>query len=317
VKVYRDHAFVVSDAAGPHGMQVFDLTQLRRVRRGSGTPTRFQETAHYDRVRNVHTIALDTTTGYAYLAGANGKGETCGGGLHIVDVRTPTRPTFAGCYADSARGGFGGHGYVHEAQCVVYRGPDRAFQGRELCVNFSGDAIDFVDVTDKQRPRSLGIAQYPSVGFAHQGWLSDDQRYVFVNDEFDELNRIGRDRVDSAAVRTRTLVFDVSRLEDPVLVREFFGTTAATDHNLYVRGRYMFQSNYAAGLRVIDVADPTQPREVGYFDTAPTWDNMPGFTGTWTNYPYFRSGVVAVTSISEGLFLVRYRGATAPTSSGR
>ena len=29
IKVYQDHAFIVSDAAGQHGMQVFDLTRLR------------------------------------------------------------------------------------------------------------------------------------------------------------------------------------------------------------------------------------------------------------------------------------------------
>ena len=44
MKVYKNHAFIVADGSGPHGMQVFDLTQLRNVT----TPQTFQETAHYD-----------------------------------------------------------------------------------------------------------------------------------------------------------------------------------------------------------------------------------------------------------------------------
>jgi hypothetical protein len=55
------------------------------------------------------------------------------------------------------------------------------------------------------------------------------------------------------------------------------------------------------------VNDPVNPVEVGYFDTVPFGDNLPGFSGSWSNYPYFKSGVVAVTSMREGLFLVRYQ----------
>lgn len=40
---------------------------------------------------------------------------------------------------------------------------------------------------------------------------------------------------------TRTIVFDLAALDDPVVAKEFFGTTEATDHNLYIRGRYVYQ----------------------------------------------------------------------------
>ncbi|MEM7313776.1 MAG: choice-of-anchor B family protein, partial [Planctomycetota bacterium] len=53
VKVYQDHAYIVSDNNGPHGMQVFDLTQLRNV---SSPPQTFTETAHFDGFRNAHNI---------------------------------------------------------------------------------------------------------------------------------------------------------------------------------------------------------------------------------------------------------------------
>jgi choice-of-anchor B domain-containing protein len=294
MKVYKNHAFIVSDAAGPHGIQVFDLTQLRDVK---NAPAEFQETAHYDGVASVHTIALNEATGFAYAAGTSSGGQTCGGGLHMVDVRTPTRPSFAGCYTESRTG----NGYIHETQCVVYRGPDQQHKGKEICLNASVTALGIADVTDKQQPKTIGIATYPNARYTHQGWFTEDQRYVFVNDELDD----GAGGVD----KTRTIIFDLSDLDEPVLVTEFYGTTAATDHNLYIRGRYMYQSNYQAGLRIIDIADPKNPKEVGYFDTFPDGGaDKPGYgDGTWGNYPYFKSGAVAVTSKQEGLFLVRHR----------
>jgi choice-of-anchor B domain-containing protein len=137
------------------------------------------------------------------------------------------------------------------------------------------------------------------VGYTHQGWLSDDHRFFFVDDELDELA--------GSVPKTRTLVWDVSDLEDPVLHTEYLGTTSASDHNLYVRGRYMYQSNYVSGLRVVDIADPKNPTEVGYFDTVPYGDNVPGFAGSWSNYPFFKSGTIIVTSMREGLFVLKHR----------
>ena len=69
----------------------------------------------------------------------------------------------------------------------------------------------------------------------------------------------------------------------------------------------MYQSNYVAGLRVIDISDPANPVEIGYFDTVPWGENDPGFAGSWSNYPFFESGTIVVTSIKEGLFLLKRR----------
>ena len=294
IKVYKTYAFIVADGSGPHGMQIFDLTQLRNVT----APQTFQETAHYARINSAHNIVINPSTGFAYPVGNSMGGETCGGALHMVDIREPLNPKFVGCYAEPALG-LQRTGYTHDAQCVTYHGPDARHHGREICVTSSETGVGIADVTDKAKPRTLSIATYPNVAYAHQGWLSDDHRHFFLNDEGDELA--------GTAPKTRTVVFDLTDLEDPVVAKEFYGTTAATDHNLYVQGRYMYQSNYVAGLRVVDVQDPVNPVEVGYFDTVPFGDNLPGFSGSWSNYPYFKNGVVAVSSMREGLFLVRYQ----------
>jgi choice-of-anchor B domain-containing protein len=295
IKVYKNHAFIVADGAGPHGMQIFDLTQLRTVEK---PPAKFKESAHYDRIHSAHNIVINEATGFAYPVGNSMGGETCGGALHMIDIRDVSHPKFAGCYADPSTGK-ARTGYTHDAQCVVYHGPDEQYKGREVCFNASETALGIAAVTDKHSPKPISVASYPNVAYAHQGWLTEDHRFFYLNDEGDELA--------GTAPMTRTLVFDVADLDDPVVSKEFLGATPATDHNLYVRDRYMYQSNYVSGLRVIDVKDPANPVEVGFFDTVPFGENAPGFAGSWSNYPYFKSGVVAVTSMREGLFMVRYK----------
>src|SRR5690606_37934142 len=80
IKVYRDHAYIVADGAGPHGMQVVDLSRLRDIR-PEQMPLTLTEDVHYDGIASAHNIVINEETGYAYAVGVNGGGETCGGGL--------------------------------------------------------------------------------------------------------------------------------------------------------------------------------------------------------------------------------------------
>jgi hypothetical protein len=72
-----------------------------------------------------------------------------------------------------------------------------------------------------------------------------------------------------------------------------------------VVGDLVYESNYSSGLRILDISDRLHPKEVGFFDTRPVGGDTPDFSGSWSNYPFFKSGTVVVTSIGEGLFLLR------------
>ena len=283
IKVFADHAFIVSEALD-HGMQVFDLRQLRSV---PAPPATFAETAHYAGFGSTHTLALNSRTGFAYAAGT----RTCEGGLHAVDVRTPTSPRPAGCFSLD--------GYTHETQCVVYNGPDTVYRDREICFNSNEDTLTIVDATDKVEQVQLSRIGYGGSAYTHQGWLTEDQRFFLVNDEGDE-----------AAFKhpTRTWIWDVSNLDAPVIASTYDGATASTDHNLYIRGNLVYESNYRSGLRVLDASEIVQGlmREVGFFDVYPS-DDAPGYNGAWSAYPFFASGSVAVNGIEQGLFVVRPR----------
>ncbi len=280
IKVYGDHAFVVSEAAG-HGMQILDLRPLADV---AERPAVLQPTLHYAGFGNAHNLAIDEETGFAYAVGTN----TCNRGLHIVDVRDPTRPQFAGCY--------GGDGYTHDTQCVRYRGPDADHRGRELCFSSNEDTVTIVDVTQKVAPQLISRTGYAGRGYTHQGWLTEDHEYFLLCDELDEL-RFGH--------RMRTYVWNLLDLDQPFVAGSYTGTRAATDHNLFVRGNHVFQAGYRAGLRVLRMGDLSRAElaEVAFFDTFPE-GNAPGFEGAWGVYPFFASGTLVVSDINRGLFVL-------------
>ena len=280
IKVYADHAFVVSEKTG-HGMQVFDLTRLR----GVSEPQTWTEDAHYARFGNAHNIAINEDTGFAYAVGTN----TCAGGLHMIDIRSPQAPVFAGCVSDD--------GYTHDTQCVTYRGPDERHAGREICFSSNEDTVTIVDVTDKRTPSTLSRTPYEGSEYTHQGWLTPDESHFLLGDELDEQR---------AGVPTTTYIFDVSDLRAPRVIGAHRAATAAIDHNLYTRSDRVYEANYRAGLRILDSTRVAQGelREVAYFDIYPA-DDEAEFNGAWSVYPYFESGIVIVSGIEQGLFVLR------------
>ena len=280
IKVYADHAFVVSEARG-HGMQVFDLTRLRNV---PAPPMLFSEDAYYPAFTHAHNVVIDEASGFAYAVGTN----LCAGGLHMIDIRVPKSPIFAGCYAAD--------GYTHDAQCTVYTGPDPDYAGRQLCFASNEDTLTIVDVTDKSAPRLVSRSSYAGTGYTHQGWLTEDQAHFLLDDELDEVD---------FHHATRTWVWDVADLDAPELVGVHDAATTSIDHNQYVVGNHVFQANYTGGLRVLRMGDLARLElaEVAFFDTVPENDD-PQFHGAWNNYPFFASGIVLVSDIERGLFVL-------------
>jgi choice-of-anchor B domain-containing protein len=313
IKVYEDHAFIVSES-NPAGMKVFDLTRLRGL--DADKDRVFEEDFYYPLSIASHNIAINEDTGFAYIVGGNTGlvvPDQCRAGLHMVDISTPKLPTFAGCYltaggAGTAAGVAGARGplegitsaYVHDTHCVVYDGPDTEHTGSEICINSSETFVDVVDVSDKTLPTQLGRVSYDTVRFTHQGWLSEDHRFFFLGDEADESR--------GAVSATTTYVFDLADLDDPKLIGPYTAAFNAIDHNMYVRDGLLFQSNYEAGLRVLDTAplydedDARLLEEIAFFDVYPI-ATRPQFNGTWSNYPYFPSGNIAVSTY-DGLFML-------------
>jgi len=299
IKVYRNHAFVVAEHFG-HGMQVFDLTRLRDIRRHEQPKTVAADTV-YTGVSNTHNLDINTDSGYAYLVGTN----TCGngvetGGLHMVDIRDPEDPTFAGC-ALAELPAAPVNNYVHDSQCVDYRGPDRDYRGREICFGSNEQAVIIYDVTDKSDPKVISQTLYPQASYTHQGWLTEDAKYFVFNDELDEI--LARSPGDLQT----TYQVNVENLDSPGIVVASPNNTASTDHNLYIKDEVIYESNYTSGLRLFDADDvpTTDLEEIGYFDVYPENDDEGFEGGTWSNFSGYRDDdIVTVSSIDRGLFVL-------------
>ena len=327
IKVNDGWAWIVSESVG-YGMLGFDLSQLVGVTAAQD----WLPSSVYPLTGSTHNLVINEEADMAYLVGGNnGLAATdhCRAGLHAVDISTPLAPVFAGCYLQEGGNGVGGRSvtgdyvsigdeqgtpvtplaaYVHDAHCVRYSGPDTDHTGKDICVNSAENHLSIVDMTNPALPTLISQYFYEDFSYTHQGWFTEDQTHFLFGDELDESNGIVN--------RTRTYIVDMTDLDDPQPAGQGYHEApyTAIDHNLYTFGGAAYQSNYNAGLRVMDldqVADG-QLREVAYFDVVNNGDDgngdaviaTPVFEGTWSNYPYFGDGIVAVSAY-DGLYMLQ------------
>ena len=118
-----------------------------------------------------------------------------------------------------------------------------------------------------------------------------------MGDEQDEIN-IG--------INTRTIIFNFEDLDNPQLGFEYTGTTAATDHNGYVKGEKFYLSNNAAGVRILNLTDISSGiiSEEGFFDSYPPHNNS-GYIGAWSVFPFFESGNIVISDRTAGFLLIK------------
>lgn len=313
IKVDGNHAFIVSEIDGS-GMQVFDL---RRLRGHSGPPQVFDADATYhgtdddgEQLSYSHNIFVNTRTDRAYIVGSNTcRNDEEHGGLHIVDISEPESPRFMGCArVDDADGDTSteSDNYVHDVECVVYDGPDGDHQGREICFGSNENAVVIYDTTDAADPQVLSVTAYPSAQYTHQGSLTRNKAWFLFGDELDESG--------GTVPNTTTYVMDVADIDSPPTPVPFHHATESIDHNLYVHGNHVYESNYAAGLRILEFTNRSLSQaakapalsEIGYFDVVPLADPTE-YAGTWSNYR-FESGTTVVSAIENavsGLFVLQ------------
>ncbi|MCF6300282.1 MAG: choice-of-anchor B family protein [Proteobacteria bacterium] len=298
VKTYQNHAFIVAGNIENHGMQVFDLSRLLTV---NSVPVTFTVDKLYtgNNFEEAHNIVINEQSGFAYLVAGN----TCSAGMHMVDIQDPLNPVFAGCFLDSS--------ITHDAQCVIYTGPDTEHQDKEICFTSNENKILVIDVSNKNAPVVLSSNTYQGQAYTHQGWLTEDQKYFVFGDELDELARGG-----GVPDTTRTYVMDMTDLDNPVFKGFHDAGEAGIDHNQYIVDGYLYQANYNRGLRILKLEDLSQAQmlEVAYFDTYPAALNLKNttpdlnpadFDGAWNVYPFFDNGTILVSDISRGLFIVK------------
>ncbi len=281
VKVIGDYVYAVTDVEAGFGVQIIDLSDVDNGNvRLVGNTTAGGFTL-------CHNLVANEESGRLFLAGAN----VGNGGLVELDLSNPEAPQIASAWTQF---------YVHDAQVVSYTegpfaGREIAFCGSGLDGGFTSTGMRVVDVTTPGAFFTVATLFYSTPSYSHQLWLSEDKQYLYLNDELDEI--------DGLVSQTTTRIIDVSDINNPFQAGTFSNGLGSTDHNLYTIDDLILESNYQTGLRIFDASDPLNPVEIAFFDTYPA-DDLTGFNGAWSNYPWFPSGTVIVSDINRGLFVL-------------
>lgn len=309
IKGYKNYIVIGSEATN-HGVQIFDMSLLLDV--DPASPKVFSNvddlTGWFGElpVGRSHNVVVNEEKGYAVAVGAQPRTAACSSGLIFIDLSDPSAPYSPGCA--------GGDGYVHDAQCLVYRGPDEKYAERDICYGYNEDTLTIYDVTDKNTTNIISRTTYEGASYTHQGWVLDTewQQFLALDDEYDEYDSAG----EGAAGFPVTYFWDISSLEAPKLSGYYRSSVRGIDHNQFIFNGFAHQSNYGTGLRILDISslpeDPTggSVKEVAFFDVYPEDDDAEDggvidFEGTWSHYPFFKSGFILVNTIERGAFVVK------------
>jgi choice-of-anchor B domain-containing protein len=277
IKVFGTRAYAVSE--GGEGIQVINLSNI-----DAGVAT-LENTVTSGGTAASHNVVINEDSGYLYRCGGGSNG------LRFYDLNAnPGAPAYIGSWSTK---------YVHDAQVVTYPA-GTPWAGREiafLCAGYNNGwnetGLTILDVTDKNDIVVLGELQYANNHYSHQGWLSEDLQYFYLNDELDEQN---------TGSLTTTRIIDVSNLNSPFQAGTCTSGSTSIDHNLYIKGNTMYQANYRSGVRIFDITNRVNPTQTAWFDTYPS-DDGASFNGLWSVYPYFDSGTLIGSDLERGLFV--------------
>ncbi|KAJ7912360.1 hypothetical protein B0H13DRAFT_2251010 [Mycena leptocephala] len=289
IKVIGTHAYIGSEALG-HGIQVFDLLK---------SPKEFSIdkdlTSHYDGlpVGSSHNVVSHADKNLIVAVGANPR-LVCAVQVSFLLMADPANPKTVGCAGED--------GYVHDAQCLTYYGPDAAYNGSDVCYSFNEDTFTIYNITDPSSP-SVSRPHSTTACYSHQGWVIDekDQSYLLMNDELDEMFQRGW----ATDQKTTTFIWDIKDLSRPVLTGHYKSPAVAIDHNLYVVNGLVYESNYKSGLRIVDVSSVAEDPTGAVHPEDDAIGGEASFGGVWSTYPYFESGYILVNTLERGLFVVK------------
>ena len=271
MKTYGTYAYSVNDSNGG-GMDVIDLSQI-----DDGVVT-LSSVLTDSGLQTSHNVAVNEDSAHLFLCGSN----LGGGGLVSIDVSDPPNPVIDGAWTVT---------YVHDALVVTFH--DGPYAGREIGFLFGTGLVFYVvDVTDKANMFTMGTLPFIPTSFGHQGWITEDRRYVIFADE-------GRMGISTF------YVINVEDLNNPFFVNSFTNGLCTIEHNLMIRGRFSYHADYTSGLRVFDVFDPPNATEVAFFDTHPEGQAF-AFDGAWGIYTGLPSGVVLISDMNRGLFVLNH-----------
>ncbi|NIR50755.1 choice-of-anchor B family protein [candidate division KSB1 bacterium] len=216
--------------------------------------------------RGSHNIFIDEANGVLYAQNRNN--TTNNDAVRVLSLADPENPveiaTFGlGCHDIFARGNIA---YISES---------------------NNSSVGIYDLTSTTQPTFRHRIPFPGNGFSHNAWLTDNGNFLITTEE-----------TNGHTVK----LWDIRDPENPEIASEFLAADG-TAHNAFIKGNFAYISHYTDGLRILDISDRFDMKEVGFYDTFP--ETNPGrFAGAWGVYPFFNSGKVLISDMKTGLYVV-------------
>jgi len=221
-------------------------------------------------VNSAHNIYI--ADGYAYIFGAS----SGNGGCRILDLATdPENPVEVGYWETT---------YFHDG----YVKNDTLYGS-----GIYNGSLYIIDVSDKSDPATMVELNWSDYG-SHAVWVSGDSKYAITADE-------------KAAGFLR--IFDIQDFNNINLLSTWYPkeieASSKTIHNVFWKDDLLIISYYVYGTRIVDMSDPSNPVEVGYYDFYPGQSGL--YNGNWGTYPYAESGLIYSSDMSgNGMFVMSY-----------
>jgi len=213
---------------------------------------------------NAHTDAIESRNGKIYVYFGTNVG-TC----PIYDITDPEHPAKLGEYAVS------GH-LVH----------DLSIENGIAYLNAWRDGFVVVDFTTPSSPALVGAWPQTPTRTSHSNWTTTiNGRHIALHGEENYAAKLDLVDVDPASGNFMKS-FATWQTREWVSI-----------HNLMAFGTKAYFSYYQDGIRVLDLSDPTQPKQVGYYNT---WDPQADYTSS----DFFEGAVGLDVDLSRHLVFV-------------
>jgi choice-of-anchor B domain-containing protein len=339
---FGNHAYFVTEIVGS-AIVIVDLSGLDVLPPASSpddllpiTPVFWSEGGYL----SSHNIHINEASGFAYVAGVRLAGgaanNACGldspprFNTLILDLNAnPANPSVAACVPNAGE---------HDFYVVNYTGPDTDHQGKEIAFVFdgrdrTGAAIggftEIWDVTNKAAIANLASFRLPGLVFSHNGWTTNEQDFLFIGDEIDELVLAGWSLTFIFAQpvaeptnkpQTGTYIVDVRDLDNPLFFARYEDGTVGLDHNFVVEGDKLYIASYTSGTRVLQInrdnngdvslapiaVTDTEPRLQENILNIKQEENFgSAFLGQWGIYAFPNSDTIIATDLNNGLIVMR------------
>jgi len=213
-------------------------------------------------ITHSHNIHIDAD-GYLYVIGSTEYA------ILIYDLSIPELPELVGTWNDE---------YLHDIEVF-----NNKIYGAAI---YSGNFY-IIDVSDKTNSTTILKHNTGVVSGTHDCAVTYDEQYLITADE---------------TVGGHLKIWDIRDYENINLISQYSIHSEHSLHNIYIRPgtNLVVMSYYIDGTRILNISDPANPVEVGYYDTS--WLS-PLFNGNWGTYAYLPSGYIISSDRQNGLFI--------------